>query len=70
MLLLTWVASRSIVFGLFLARVRWFNGQNLDAIIPEVVWVTTGAVGYARLNIYVETAALKATCADSAGLNR
>ena len=70
MLLLTWVVSRFIVFGLFLARTRWFSGQNLDAITAEEIRVRTGVVGYARLTILRRNGRLKVTCADSAGMNR
>ena len=48
--LLTCVVSRFIVLGLFLARIRWFSEQNLDAITPEPIRVRTGAVGYTRFN--------------------
>ena len=36
-LLLTCVVSRFIMMGLFLARIRWFSEQNLDAISTEAM---------------------------------
>ena len=54
------------MLGLFLARIRRFNEQNLDAITTEAIRVRTGAV----VSIFsIETATLKAICPDSVGLN-
>ena len=40
-----------IVLGLFLARIRWFSEQKLDAITTEALQVRTGVVGYSRISI-------------------
>ena len=34
------------------ARIRWFSGQNVDAITTEAIRARTGVVGYARFNIF------------------
>ena len=44
--------SRFIVLDLFLAQIRWFSEQNVDAITKEEMRVRTGAIGYARFIIF------------------
>ena len=46
------VVSRFIVLGLSFALIRESSEQNLNAITPEAIRVRTGAVGYARFNIF------------------
>ena len=59
--------SRFIVLGLFLARIRRFSEQNVDAIGPTTRG-DPGKDGSGRLLsftlCYVDTAGLKAACAD------
>ena len=56
--------------GSFLARLSWFSEQNVDAIKTEAIRVRTGAVGYARLNIFRRNGRFESdTRNDSLGLN-
>ena len=48
---------------------RCFSEQNLDGITTEALRVRTGAIVYARFNIFRRNGSFERKCTDSVGLN-